>query len=377
MEQPDNRRNNDGFARDFHHGDHFAPVGALANPVSFGFAQDSDSNSPQTHVVMKSYRRETTPESMSFRQNPPNPSTNHEEKQKMLGIQQEDSGTIDDGVDSSDQGLGGGNCLADGDLHLQTVALTQKSHGMKTEKSAKMKRKDALTSPLLAHSKPAGASRMQNSLISAAQKLSPLLQNTRKQQSALQATHQHYNPARKQPQTDSKHMKKQRSKGKSQQIKRSSDSQKMTESEDERGEAAGCDPQKQQVVGGQTALGMEKQLIYLKAKIQGTHGEKLNDVNTKKPGSHVSVDYESKLMKLVEMNDSENHVLDHLQIALEADGELYRVTDGEIIECDQEQAETLIRQTKLQEIQRLEELGVGFVKGDDDWQIEDPDPDED
>ena len=36
----------------------------------------------------------------------------------MLGIQQEDSGTIDDGVDSSDQGLGGGNCLADGDLHL-------------------------------------------------------------------------------------------------------------------------------------------------------------------------------------------------------------------------------------------------------------------
>ena len=57
---------------------------------------------------------------------------------------------------------------------------------------------------------------------------------------------------------------------------------------------------------------MEKQLIYLKAKIQGTHGEKLNDVNTKKPGSHVSVDYESKLMKLVEMNDSENHVLDHL-----------------------------------------------------------------
>ena len=34
----------------------------------------------------------------------------------------------------------------------------------------------------------------------------------------------------------------------------------------------------------------------------------------------------------------------------------------------------MIRQRKLLEIQRLEELGVGFVKGDDDWQIEDPDP---
>lgn len=66
------------------------------------------------------------------------------------------------------------------------------------------------------------------------------------------------------------------------------------------------------VQGGEAAQGLEKQLMYLKSKIQGVNKEKLMDVNTKKPGSHVSVDYESKLMKLVEMNDSENHVLDHL-----------------------------------------------------------------
>lgn len=94
----------------------------------------------------------------------------------------------------------------------------------------------------------------------------------------------------------------------------------------------------------------------------------------KKQASHISVDYDSKLLRLVDHNESDEQVLDHLQIALEAEGELYRATDGEIVECDQDQAEAIIRQRKLDEVQRLEEMGVGFVKGDDDWQIEDPDP---
>ena len=65
----------------------------------------------------------------------------------------------------------------------------------------------------------------------------------------------------------------------------------------------------------------------------------------------MSVDYESKLLRLVEQNDSDNQqVLDHLQIELEGEGEMYRATDGEIIECDQEQADAIIRLRKLQEI---------------------------
>lgn len=57
------------------------------------------------------------------------------------------------------------------------------------------------------------------------------------------------------------------------------------------------------------------------------------------------MDYDSKLLRLVEQNedDSDEQVLDHLQIAFEAEGELYRATDGEIVECDQEQAEAIIR----------------------------------
>ena len=66
------------------------------------------------------------------------------------------------------------------------------------------------------------------------------------------------------------------------------------------------------------------------------------DLNTKKPASHVSVDYESKLVRLVDQNDSERQALD-LQIALDGEGEMYRATDGEIIECDQEQADAIIR----------------------------------
>ena len=34
----------------------------------------------------------------------------------------------------------------------------------------------------------------------------------------------------------------------------------------------------------------------------------------------------------------------------------------------------MIHQRKMDELQRLEKMGVGFVIGDDDWAIEDPDP---
>ena len=42
-------------------------------------------------------------------------------------------------------------------------------------------------------------------------------------------------------------------------------------------------------------------------------------------------------------DDSDEQVLDHLQIALEAEGELYRATDGEIVDCDHEHAEAIIK----------------------------------
>lgn len=37
------------------------------NRGSFGFGHDSDSHSPQTHVVIQSYRREPTPDSLSVK----------------------------------------------------------------------------------------------------------------------------------------------------------------------------------------------------------------------------------------------------------------------------------------------------------------------
>lgn len=76
----------------------------------------------------------------------------------------------------------------------------------------------------------------------------------------------------------------------------------------------------------------------------------------------------------MDCNDSDEQVLDHLKIELEAEGELYRATDGEIVDYDQNHTDAIIKQRKLDEVQRLEQMGVGFVKGDDDWQIEDPDP---
>ena len=78
----------------------------------------------------------------------------------------------------------------------------------------------------------------------------------------------------------------------------------------------------------------------------------LNQVlNTKKPASHVSIDYESKLMQLVEhQEDSDHQALDHLQITLEGDAEFNRGSDRIYEKGDKEQLEAIDKDREFLDI---------------------------